>query len=214
MSTRGCFCAARWREVLGGRSGNALDFTCHDVAGSGRLSPAGAIGSPSEGVFMRLREFGWCLLRQHRYAGRPMRRRGLVLCIGICAAVMAGSVASSAAAAPKCHGFEATIVGSESNDLLFGGPTRDVIVAGPGADLIYADRGNDIICAGRGDDAVQGNPGSDRIFGNRGRDVISGGLGNDRIFGNAGVDVLFGNPGADVLAGGLGWDIGIRRKWF
>ena len=132
---------------------------------------------------------------------------------------------------PTCHGLEATILGTDGDDVIVGTPERDVIIAFAGNDVIRGKGGSDVICAGSGDDRVFGGGGHDAIFGGRGddrisgnrsgdllhggagddkvigragRDILMGGLGNDILLGNAHADVLRGGPGADLLAGGRG----------
>ncbi|HEY2714840.1 MAG TPA: hypothetical protein VGI73_01315, partial [Solirubrobacterales bacterium] len=67
---------------------------------------------------------------------------------------------------PRCHGRQATIVGTDGDDVLRGTPGRDVIWGGKGDDTIYGSLGNDLICGG---------PGSDLIHGGRGNDEVDGG---------------------------------------
>lgn len=97
-----------------------------------------------------------------------------------------------------CAGENATLVGSDGPDLLFGTPERDVIVALDGNDLIIAGDGDDLVCAGAGRDVVRAG---------RGNDLVLGGKQNDRLFGQAGSDTLLGGPGRDVLIGGFGADV-------
>lgn len=101
---------------------------------------------------------------------------------------------------PRCHGRQATIVGTDGDDLLHGTPGRDVIWGGLGDDTIYGSLGNDLICGG---------PGSDLIHGGRGNDTVDGGSGsNDQVNGDLGDDKVVGGPGnADDVAGDLGIDI-------
>ncbi len=110
-----------------------------------------------------------------------------------------GSASSpGAAAAPRCRGRKATIVGTNGSDVLRGTPGRDVFWGGPGNDVIYGALGNDLICGGAGDDLVHGG---------RGNDIIDGGPGADRLFGDLGDDKLQGGPGDhDEVSGGLGID--------
>ena len=107
---------------------------------------------------------------------------------------------------PTCRGQDATLVGTEGDDILVGTPGRDVIVGLGGNDVIDGAGGYDRICGGPGNDSINGGPGKDRLFGGPGRDSISGGPGNDRLFGNRGYDTLFGNDGNDSLFGGKGSD--------
>ena len=98
----------------------------------------------------------------------------------------------------RCHGRQATIVGTAGDDVLQGTPGRDVIWGGPGNDTIYGKLGNDLICGGGGDDTIHGGRGNDEVF---------GGQGTDRVFGDLGDDKVVGGPGSyDDVSGGLGID--------
>ena len=84
------------------------------------------------------------------------------------------------AAAPRCFGRPATLVGTPGNDTLRGTAGNDVIVALAGNDRIDGRGGNDRICAGPGRDTLHGGPGNDRLDGGPGTDVLNGGAGRDR----------------------------------
>jgi Ca2+-binding RTX toxin-like protein len=115
-------------------------------------------------------------------------------------ALIAQAVAAAEEAEPlRCHGRNASIIGTEGDDTLRGTPGRDVILAGPGDDTILGGLGNDLICGG---------PGADLIHGGRGNDVLDGGPGDgDRVIGDLGDDEVRGGPGdRDEAAGGLGID--------
>lgn len=101
---------------------------------------------------------------------------------------------------PRCHGRQATIVGTEGDDVIHGTPGRDVIWGGGGNDVIWGELGNDLICGG---------PGSDLIHGGRGNDVVDGGAGGeDRVYGDLGDDKVLGGAGpGDEVSGGLGIDV-------
>ena len=118
---------------------------------------------------------------------------------------------------PRCHGHEATIIGTAGNDILRGTPGPDVIWGGPGNDVIYGGLGDDIICGGGGDDLIHGDrgndwidggPGSDRVFGDLGDDKVLGGPGNrDEVSGGLGIDIVSGGPGnEDLVRGDYGYD--------
>ncbi|CAN7605478.1 hypothetical protein LJR231_004514 [Phyllobacterium sp. LjRoot231] len=87
------------------------------------------------------------------------------------------------------------ILGSASNDFLFGtdGPNR--MEAGNGDDTIDGRSGDDIILAGNGNDTL------DRGIGN---DTINGGAGNDNIVGASGNDTVIGGLGADTMDSSTG----------
>lgn len=108
---------------------------------------------------------------------------------------------SASAAAPKCFGKKATIVGTKKADVLKGTAKADVIVALGGNDKVTALGGNDLICGGSGNDKLYGGPGSDQIWGD---------VGNDQLLSQGGYDDLWGNAGNDTLDGRgtvAGWAI-------
>jgi Ca2+-binding RTX toxin-like protein len=120
--------------------------------------------------------------------------------------------------APRCHGRQATIVGTDGNDVLRGTPERDVIWGGNGDDTIYGSLGNDLICGGPGTDLIHGGRGNDevdggggdgdRVIGDLGDDKVMGGAGNyDEVAGDLGIDVVNGGPGDfDLVHGDYGYD--------
>ncbi len=69
-----------------------------------------------------------------------------------------------------CGGSTATIVGTDSRDVLRGTAGRDVIAAGAGADVVRGIGGNDLLCGGIGKDVLRGGKGRDRLLGGRGND--------------------------------------------
>lgn len=117
---------------------------------------------------------------------------------------------------PTCGGKDATIIGTEGDNVIIGTDDDDVIVGLGGNDTIYGLGGKDLICGGDGDDTIYGGDGADRIWGEDGNDVIFGDLGRDVLFGNQGYDSLeggwdsdkvFGGGGNDTLRGGGGDDL-------
>lgn len=103
-----------------------------------------------------------------------------------------------APAPATCGGKEATIVGTDGDDVIVGTDKRDVIAALRGNDRVRGLGGNDIIC---------GFGGSDRLKGQGGNDVLRGGGGGDRLRGGAGNDLLRGGTGRDKCRGGPGTDV-------
>jgi Tol biopolymer transport system component len=89
----------------------------------------------------------------------------------------------------SCAGRPATMIGTDSRDVLKGTKRADVIV------------GNG------GDDKLVGRGGKDRICGGAGKDKLKGGAGNDRLLGQAGKDKLTGGKGKDIVKGGKGKDV-------
>lgn len=124
-----------------------------------------------------------------------LRTTLLILVIGPASAALAFSNDQPL----MCDGLEATIVGTEGDDLLIGTDGDDVIVALGGNDIVRAHDGNDRICLGPGDDTAQGGYGSDVIRGGAGADSIGGG--RDRS-----PNYLYGGPGDDYLRGAHGVD--------
>jgi Ca2+-binding RTX toxin-like protein len=128
----------------------------------------------------------------------------LLLSAAAFALLVAHAIAAGGAGAPgteeahRCHGRQATIVGTPENDVLRGTPGRDVIWGGPGEDTIYGELGNDLICGGGGNDVIHGGRGNDEVFGGDGADRVFGDLGDDKVSGGGGSD--------DDVAGGLGID--------
>ncbi len=80
---------------------------------------------------------------------------------------------------------------------LAGSETEDVITGGPDAEAING--------AG-GDDELRGVGGADCVEGGSGRDVVRGGSATDAVSGGRSADVVRGGTGADALRGGSGDD--------
>jgi len=106
------------------------------------------------------------------------RRLCVVAVCAIAATLLIGSPVN-AQELPTCNGLEATIVGTEGFDRIYGTPEDDVIVSLGGRDVIRAGEGNDTICSGDG---------RDKVFGGPGDDWISGGSANDRLIGQQGAN--------------------------
>lgn len=140
----------------------------------------------------------------------PRRRTGFALmatAATLAALLAVPFAAEAAAAAPKCFGQPATIVGTMGDDKIKGTPKADVIVAKGGNDVIDGGGGKDRICAGGGADKVRGGVGADWINGGYGADRINGYKGDDRLFGANGRDIVAGGDGDDVVNGGAGTDV-------
>jgi CSLREA domain-containing protein len=101
------------------------------------------------------------------------------------------------AAAAKCKGKQATLVGTNGANTIRGTGQRDVIAALGGKDKIFGLAGNDLICAGAGKDTVSGGAGNDKLLGQKGNDTLKGGKGKDTLKGGKGTDILNGGPGKD-----------------
>ncbi|HEY7630023.1 MAG TPA: hypothetical protein VH817_04945 [Thermoleophilaceae bacterium] len=120
--------------------------------------------------------------------------------------VPGGGGPGGGAAALKCAGKRATIVGTNGRNKLKGTRRADVIVGLGGGDKISGGGGNDLICGGKGNDALSGGSGKDKVYGQAGKDSVSGGAGNDTLSGGAGKDKLSGGAGKDKLNGNAGQD--------
>lgn len=118
-----------------------------------------------------------------------MHRNRLLIAAAGCTLIVGLSVVASAdAAAQRCHGQRATIVGKGK---LIGTAKRDVIVL-TGVGNVNAGAGNDLVCGSRGNDVINGGAGNDVIYGGAGNDVLIGGPGDDMLMGEAGTDTIDG----------------------
>lgn len=77
---------------------------------------------------------------------------------------------------------EQVLIGTSSNDKLYGYARADSLNG-------YA--GNDTIFGGGGNDSLEGGSGDDVVLGGDGADVITGGIGNDTLYGGYGADTYF-----------------------
>ncbi len=112
-----------------------------------------------------------------------------------------------------------TLTGTESDDVLTGGPAPDPFDPMTLVDqnlLILGLGGNDVLTGHTLGDRIEGGSGNDQLFGLGGadillggddRDLVHGGDGGDELSGNDGDDDLFGNAGEDSLFGGAGADL-------
>ena len=107
---------------------------------------------------------------------------------------------------PPCGGQEATIIGTDGDDIIIGTDGDDVIVGLGGNDIIYGLDGKDRICGGDGDDTIYGGQRLDKLWGDAGNDILRGEGGQDLLYGGAGNDSLDGGGGPDRLSGGGGND--------
>lgn len=88
-------------------------------------------------------------------------------------------------------------VGTDADDILFGGQ---------GDEAVHGGAGNDELFLGPGNDTLDGDAGNDRLFGSFGADLLRGGSGADELYGESGDDRLEGGEGYDLLVGGIGSD--------
>lgn len=136
--------------------------------------------------------------------GKAARLVLTVVLTAVAGALVIGSASASfhGAAAVRCSGQDATIVGTPGDDVLSGTSGPDVIAGLDGNDTIDALGGDDVICGDAGDDVVAGGPG---------RELINDGPGNDSFDGGAGYDGIshyFAPNGvsSSLAAGGAtGW---------
>ena len=138
-----------------------------------------------------------------------MRRARLSVGLALTASLMAAGLiaAPPAAAAPKCFGKAATIVGTAGPDDLFGTPREDVIVGLGGRDLLVGSSGDDRICGGKAADEIYGGGGEDKIDGEAGQDIGVGMGGADLVIGGSGFDFLLGGASKDTLKGRGDFDV-------
>lgn len=101
-------------------------------------------------------------------------KRAILLVLLLMAALPAHVVAQEK---PTCLGREATIVGTEGDDVIY---TRRVTNVDPRP-------------------IVNGLGGNDRIVGARGRDILCGGAGDDTITGEGGWNRIAPGPGDDTI---------------
>ena len=147
-------------------------------------------------------------LALHQSAGLSRRLVALSFATAAALAAQLVAVAPAAAAAPRCDGRIATIVGTSGDDTLKGTDGPDVIVGLGGFDTIRGRGGDDVIC-GNGptyNGPGEGAPTGDNLYGGPGKDVLVGGPGDDFLYGGAGNDRLEGGTGYDYLVPGAGDD--------
>jgi RTX calcium-binding nonapeptide repeat (4 copies) len=87
-----------------------------------------------------------------------------------------------------CKGVNATIVGTNGNDVRTGSQGKDVIAGLGGNDALSGIAGNDVICGGAGKDTLKGGKGKDTLLGQKGKDALKGGGGRDLCKGGKGND--------------------------
>jgi Ca2+-binding RTX toxin-like protein len=107
------------------------------------------------------------------------------------AATLAAIGVPAAAAAPRCFGEPATMVGTNAGETLDGTGGDDVIVGRGGFDHINGLGGADLICGGSGGDLIEGGDERDRLDGGPGPTV------EDPVFPYG--QFIGGGPGRDVI---------------
>lgn len=125
-----------------------------------------------------------------------MRLRSLALV----PAVLAAFAPIAGAAPSKCFGEEATIVGTDESDVLYGTGGPDVIVGGEGHDEIHGLSGADLIC-GNGAYISEEDTHGVVLWGRGGPDVLRGRGATDALMGEKGRDRTYGDKGRDFCQG-------------
>ncbi|HJM90195.1 MAG TPA: calcium-binding protein [Dehalococcoidia bacterium] len=121
------------------------------------------------------------------------------------AGLFAQSIDANALKPATCGGLNLTSIVAGDGDLS-GSNSGDLIVGGPSAQSISGAGGNDCILGGAGDDNIDGGNGNDVIFGAAGADTLTGGNGNDSLYGGDGDDSLDGGKRTDLCFGESGTD--------
>lgn len=117
----------------------------------------------------------------------------LTALVVITTGVLVVAPASSQAAGTTCLSTEATVVGTEGDDVLEGTEGADVIAGLGGNDSIDGLGGDDLICGGDGSDELVGGDGDDSLLAQRNAFTADGyPLPED----------LWGGPGDDYIVGG------------
>lgn len=104
------------------------------------------------------------------------------------------------------------IIGSSSNDIIYGNHAVNNISGGKGDDQLFnlvihpIDPNRriqgDTIRGGEGNDIIKTNFGNDYLYGDDDNDELSGGQGDDVLEGGTGKDILKGGKHNDILRGG------------
>lgn len=98
------------------------------------------------------------------------------------------------------------LIGTRSDDILFGGGANDILFGGRGSDIMVGGAGHDKMFGSSGSDTLVGGTGNDRLMGSFGNDTLIGGAGDDKQIGGWGRDTLVDGEGNDVMSGGFGAD--------
>jgi Ca2+-binding RTX toxin-like protein len=106
------------------------------------------------------------------------------------------------------------LVGSNADDMMYGGAGKDVLTGNGGSDDMTGGIGNDKLTGGDGNDDMDGGAGNDKLSGGGGRDYLFGDTGDDRMTGGKGADRFHFSYGTgkdvitdfDAIGGGLKQD--------
>ena len=107
------------------------------------------------------------------------------------AGLFAQSIDANALKPATCGGLNLTSIVAGDGDLS-GSNSGDLIVGGPSAQSISGAGGNDCILGGAGDDNIDGGNGNDSLYGGDGDDSLDGGKRTDLCFGESGTDSFAG----------------------
>ncbi|MQQ09519.1 hypothetical protein GFB49_13705 [Epibacterium sp. SM1979] len=100
------------------------------------------------------------------------------------------------------------IIGTLSNESLFGYAGNDELIANNGLDYLFGGAGNDtLLGSNAGNDRLFGEAGNDQLVGGHARDFLDGGQGNDVLSGRGGDDRFEFVQGQDDY-GARGWGFG------
>ena len=104
----------------------------------------------------------------------------------------------SASPLATCRGIAASVVGTESSEVVTGTTGVDIIAGLGGNDRIRGLDERDLICGGSGNDRVLGGRGNDEVRGDAGDDLLKGQAGRDHHIGGRGDDECRSGPGRDT----------------
>jgi Ca2+-binding RTX toxin-like protein len=93
-----------------------------------------------------------------------------------------------------------TLMGSLTNDKLFGGEDDDYLLSEAGNDMVFGGSGNDQLLGGDAKDLLYGGDGNDTVWGDDDLEPAE-----DSLFGGKGDDIMFLGEG-DAAYGGTGSD--------
>lgn len=131
-----------------------------------------------------------------------LRRTAVLAVLVVLTLVPLGLLPAAHAAVPQCDGVDATIIGTDGPEKLFGTPGADVVWLGAGNDTFAGKDGDDLICGGDGNDVLYTGDGNDTVFGEDGVDRVYEGAGDDHLNGGPDSDTLDYSLAGGTLDGG------------
>lgn len=96
------------------------------------------------------------------------------------------------------------LIGTEDNDILYGGYGNDTLIGGDGDDELYGKLGSDSLLGGAGNDYLQGSKFTEITTSDINKDYLDDGEGNDTLWSMGDQNTLIGGLGNDFLASGEG----------